>query len=116
MFRVRDEFREPATPQKHGGNVLQMTHEKPERWSATSQDTPASLKGKLQDVESWMDDFLNRLCVVTGAFLHLICMTDGINEAEWTIYQNWRDWMNYQFSQSLELDGSFISEPLQRDA
>lgn len=60
--------------------------------------------------------FLNRLCVVTGAFLQLICMTDGINEADWTIYQNWRDWMNYQCSQSLELDGSFTSEPLQGDA
>lgn len=115
MFRVQDEFREPATPQKGGGNVLQMVHEKPERGSATSQDTRLSHRQAPRCGDP--DDFLNHLCVVTGAFLHLICRTDGMNKAEWTMYQAWRDWMmNHQFSQSLELDGSFISEPLQRDA
>lgn len=79
MFRVQDEFRERATPQKGGGNVLQMTHEKPERRSATSQDTPASLKGQLQDVESWMDDFLN--CLYSDR-----CMSAS------NLYDWWHQW------------------------
>uniref|UniRef100_A0A2K6G082 Deoxynucleoside kinase domain-containing protein n=1 Tax=Propithecus coquereli TaxID=379532 RepID=A0A2K6G082_PROCO len=31
--------------------------------------------------------------------------SDCMNETEWTVYQDWHDWMNNQFGQRLELDG-----------
>lgn len=55
---------------------------------------------------------LNDPCAVPDAFLHRIHRTDGVDEAEWTICDDWPDWMKNQFSHSLELDGSFLSRPL----
>ncbi|XP_023562540.1 deoxycytidine kinase [Octodon degus] len=111
---TQDEFEELTTSQKSGGNVLQMMYEKPERWSFTFQSYAclsriraqlASVNGKLKDAEKPVLFFERSVYSDRYIFASNLYESDCMNETEWTIYQDWHDWMNNKCLSRIHLRG-----------
>lgn len=82
--------------------------------SSVKQELSLPLDDKLKDVEKPVLFFERPVCSDRYIFASDLHESDHMNETEWTIYQDWHDWMKTSLAKALNWMESFIFEPLQR--